>query len=334
MLDETPAPPIEPRPENDVSAGSPPEMPESPWAPDSPEAAADAQAAEAAVPAAPVGPPTKRSRGRGIWILVAAIVVASALVVGGLVLEAGSDEPSAAPTSPTPSIPATIAPPTGLTATPTVVPLGVNLAWTASPDAAEGYRVFRDDAQIATLPSTETTYADGTAVPGKTYQYGVVGLASTTAQSEPASATITVPTPKLSKARLTGDFTVKVTVTAAEGYTDYAKHFTIGWSFTPKCRQGPCNVRWKDLSDKDFRATLKRTAATYKGSDSGPLNARCGDTIVTSTVDISFKVVKAKAIDGAWTATRITGTIVQTEEAQLGCVATRLDQSIVGTHLS
>ena len=88
------------------------------------------------------------------------------------------------------------------------------------------------------------------------------------------------------------------------------------------------------LAMANASATLKRTGATYKGSDSGPLNARCGDTIVTSTVDISFKVVKAKAIDGAWTATRITGTIVQTEEAQLGCVATQLDQSIVGTHLT
>jgi hypothetical protein len=261
-------------------------------------------------------------------------VMAAALVVVGLVLEAGSDEPGPSATSAGPSIPATVTPPSGLSAKPTVVPLGVDLSWTASPDAAEGYRVYRDSAQIATVSSTETAYADTSAVPGETYEYDVVGLASTTAQSEPVSVTITVPTPKLSKARLSGDFTVKVTVTSATGYTDYAKHFTIGWSFTPKCKEGPCNVRWKDLSDKDFRATLKRTGASYKGSDSGPLNARCGDTIVTSTVDIAFKVVKAKAVDGAWTATRIKGTIVQTEEAQLGCVATRLDQSIVGTLLS
>jgi hypothetical protein len=265
---------------------------------------------------------------------VVAIVVAAALVVGGLVLEAGSDEPGGGGSSAGPSAPALVAPPTGLQAKPTVVPLGVDLSWTTSPDATEGYRVYRDDAQIATVTASETAYADTSAVPGQTYQYGVAGLASATAQSEPASVTITVPTPKLSKARLAGDFTVKVTVTSASGYTDYAKHFTIGWSFTPKCGEGPCDVRWKDLSDKDFRATLKRTGATYRGSDSGPLNARCGDTIVTSTVDIDLEVVKAKAIDGAWTATKVKGTIVQTEEAQLGCVATRLDQSIVGTHPS
>ena len=55
---------------------------------------------------------------------------------------------------------------------------------------------------------------------------------------------------------------------------------------------------------------------------------------MTSTVAINVKVVKAKAIEGAWTATRIKGTMVQTEEAQLGCVATRLDQSVIGTVVS
>jgi hypothetical protein len=259
-----------------------------------------------------------------------------ALLLGGLALATRTNGAGPAPsgTGPSPaSIQPSVAPPTALQATATAVPLGVTLTWSASADAVQGYRVFRGESQIATLPASATTYTDTAAQPGDTYTYGVASRGSGTQESDPLSVQVEVPVPPLSKARLDGDFNVHVRVTDASGYTDYAKKFTIGWEFTPKCDEGPCDVRWKDLSDKDFRATLKRSGARYRGSDSGPLNARCGETVVTSKLQIDFKVVKAKAIDGAWTATRIKGTVVQTEAAQLGCVSTRLDQAITGTRL-
>jgi fibronectin type 3 domain-containing protein len=264
-------------------------------------------------------------------------LVAAALVAGGLVLaNRDTEEPAPPGSSPSlgASVSATVAPPGSLEAKATAVPLGVTLSWTASADAVQGYRVYRGESQIATVPPITTTYTDTAAQPGNTYTYGVVSRGSGPLESDPLSVVVEVPVPPLSKARLDGDFNVNVKVTSASGYTDYAKKFKIGWEFTPRCSEGPCDVKWKDLSDKDFRATLKRSGATYKGSDSGPLNARCGDTVVTSKLEISFKVVKAKAIEGAWTATKIRGTIVQTEKAQLGCVSTRLDQAIMGTRLS
>jgi hypothetical protein len=345
-VDDTPAAPTE-DPSGGPAASSAPgggaSMPDSPWAPGTePEAeSGDGRVAAEAATTQPLGGgpmgPRHRRRGKGTWILVTAAVVAAALVAGGLILSASDDGNGSASPGATPSAATSLPPvtaPGSLEAKAVTVPLGVRLTWSPSATADQGYRVFRDDTQIATVASTETTYTDANAGVGQTYTYGVAGLGSGGRESDPVTVGVDVPVPPLSKARLDGSFTVKVKVTSASGYTDYAKRFTIGWDFTPKCRQGPCNVRWKDLSDKDFRATLKRKGATYKGSDSGPLNAKCGDTVVTSTVDISFKVVKAKAVEGAWTATKITGTMVQAEEAQLGCVATRLDQTITGTLLS
>ena len=67
-------------------------------------------------------------RARGSWSSPS--VVAAALVVGGLVLEAGSDEPGAGRPSAEGRLGRGRAPGSTSTAKPTVVPLGVDLSWT------------------------------------------------------------------------------------------------------------------------------------------------------------------------------------------------------------
>ncbi len=62
--------------------------------------------------------------------------------------------------------------PTGLSAT--VISSGqINLAWTASTDnvGVRGYRVYRDDVQIAAM--TGTGYADAGLYPGTSYTYAI-----------------------------------------------------------------------------------------------------------------------------------------------------------------
>jgi phosphatidylinositol-3-phosphatase len=62
--------------------------------------------------------------------------------------------------------------PTGLTATATAS--SVELSWTAPSGLdVDHYVVERDDAQVATVPGTQTTYSDDTVVAGRPYTYDV-----------------------------------------------------------------------------------------------------------------------------------------------------------------
>lgn len=43
---------------------------------------------------------------------------------------------------------------------------------------------------------------------------------------------------------------------------------------------------------------------------------------------IELKVAKAKAVDGEWLATKLVGTLRQSEVAQLGCVSSQATQAL------
>ena len=64
------------------------------------------------------------------------------------------------------------------------------------------------------------------------------------------------------------------------------------------------------------------------GTYHGIFNGHCGETRSISTVDFIFKVLEAKAIDGQWRATKLGGTVGQSEAAQFGCVASEGSVSI------
>lgn len=76
----------------------------------------------------------------------------------------------------------------------------VKLTWAASTDnvGIEGYRIFRDDAPIADVPATQTSYADRTVAPGTRYYYHVVAIDTIGNESQPSDkAQITTPQPKV-----------------------------------------------------------------------------------------------------------------------------------------
>jgi hypothetical protein len=89
-------------------------------------------------------------------------------------------------------------------------------------------------------------------------------------------------------------------------------------------------VRWADLGFKNMGGTLMRNAGAYAGSDSGYFGGHCGSTKTSSTITISFHVVRAKAFGSAWILSRFVGTITQVDPAQLGCVAGMATLSITG----
>jgi fibronectin type 3 domain-containing protein len=74
----------------------------------------------------------------------------------------------------------------------------VNLAWSAATDAngITSYNITKDGNPFATVPSTNTTYADTAVTPGVTYAYTIVAhdpAGNTSAPSNTASATVPVP---------------------------------------------------------------------------------------------------------------------------------------------
>lgn len=65
-------------------------------------------------------------------------------------------------------------PPAGLTATPSLT--GIGLAWSASPDADQGYHVYRGQTRLTPTPIATTSYDDGAAPEGALSSYRVVAV--------------------------------------------------------------------------------------------------------------------------------------------------------------
>jgi hypothetical protein len=292
--------------------------------------------------------PPARPRRRLPLILLAVLLVAGGAVGSVAVLNSGSgaqevasappSSPAASP-SPSPSaspspteVPAPL-PPLSFDARAPKLPIGVKLSWEApvSGTAVTSYRLYRGDKEIASLAAGETAYTDSDVKPGKHYAYAIESLNGLDLVSDRASVEVDVPVPALKDARVAGNYNVKATVESSYGFADLVQSFTLGWNFKPKCGEGACKVTWKDLFYKDLKATLDHSGATYTGSDSGKFNVQCGSVNISSTMTLDVHVTKAKAIDGVWKATRLEGTLTQTEPSQLGCVSSGATYSVTVT---
>jgi hypothetical protein len=214
-------------------------------------------------------------------------------------------------------------------------PFAVVLTWTeaAGPGLApvEGYGIFRDGVELTAIPRA-SIYTDTTVEPGTAYAYEVEPRGGAGSVPAPRVAvSVTTPVPSMRSARVEGDFTVKVKVVSQKGFETFTNSYTLGWHFEPTCPTGACDVEWTDLAESSLQATLTRTGVSYRGSDSGKFNVKCNDAEVKSTLSVAFDVTKAKGIDGEWRATKLKGTLTETEDAQLGCVASKAVLSITAT---
>jgi hypothetical protein len=296
-------------------------------------------APEAAREATPEPTPPPRPILRIALAALGVVVVAAVAVAAFVVRSRGGS--AAPPTSPATSPPTTPGP------SPSLVPVtdlsaeasffSISLHWVQPPGATpvETYEVFRDGVELAFVLAPTTTYTDGTVVPGTSYSYEVEPRSSGGSVAAGRTAvSVETPVPSLASARVQGDFSVKVRVISQTGFQTFTNSYTLGWHFEPDCETGACRVTWTDLAQDSLRATLKRKGAAYSGSDSGRLNVKCGDAEVRSTLELSFEVIKAKGIDGEWRASRLKGTLMQSETAQLGCVASEAELSITATLVS
>jgi hypothetical protein len=227
---------------------------------------------------------------------------------------------------PTSSTPPKILPPEGFTASPDG--FSVVLSWSAPTGSAKivGYEIRRNGKPLEAVSGGETTLTDFDVGPGHTYTYEIRSRAPR-GFSDPLSTDARIAVPPLRAARLEGDFAAKAKVLSQSGYTKF-EGSTFGWHFKPKCGKGACDVSWRDVTDKHIHAMLRRKQARYSGSYTGLFLVKCGGTRSTSFVQLSLRVVKARAVAGEWRATTLTGTLSSSESAQFGCVRSHAVQSV------
>ena len=248
--------------------------------------------------------------------------VSIVLVVAGLAagcMGGGGDEAATTASAPqassTPAEPPAPEPPSSFTAEAT--PFEVVLTWNPPAEEVQRFEIFRDGAPLATQSGSSTSYTDVDVVPGQAYDYQIAS-ATGEVETERVSADAETPVPPLRAARLDGTFNIATRFTSKTGYGDYSRP-NFGWRFVPRCAEGPCDVAWRDIHNNRFRARLERRGARYSGTYTGKFTIECEGNPSTSTVDLELKVVAAEAIDGDWLATRVRGTIEQSEVAQFGC---------------
>jgi hypothetical protein len=279
--------------------------------------------------AAWVAGPEPSGGGLRRWLIIgAAAVVALAVAVGIALAVSGGNEPVAARVSPTPS-PTVLAP---VDLTEDAQAFVVTLSWSQPEGGSEivRYSVYRNGDFVGSVTPPATMFTDEDVVPGKRYTYEVEALGGGLV-SERASLEVRTEVPPIREARVQGTFNVVINTKSQYGFQASLGKFTLGWKITPKCKLDACNVTVKVLNFKELKATLKRKGARYTGSDSGKFNAKCGGTVSTSTLAFDFTVKRAKAISDAWRATKLVGTLKQTDPAQLGCVGAGATYSITAT---
>jgi hypothetical protein len=258
--------------------------------------------------------------GLRFWWLVILLVIP----VSFAACDSGGEE-----SSPTTTAPTEVLPPEGFSAAPDG--FSVVLTWSAPAGSARivGYDLSRDGKFLESIDPEETTFTDFDVKPGKSYSYAMrsKGRGKT---SEPVATDVKVRIPPLKAARLEGDFDVHAKVASQTGYESFGGPTSFAWVFRAKCREGPCNVVWKDLFDKRIHARLKRKQGTYTGDYKGVYLSRCRGSRSISSVHLVLKVAKARAVGGVWRATRIEGTLTNSEAPQFGCVSAKAVQTLKG----
>lgn len=250
---------------------------------------------------------------------VSIALVGAALTASGC-MGGGGDEAattSAAPpaTSTAEEEPPAPLPPSDFAADAT--PFEVVLTWEPPPADVQRFELFRDGASLAIVTGSTTSFTDEDVTPGQAYAYQIAAQAGEQV-TERVNADVVTPVPPLRAARLDGTFDIATRFTSKVGYGGYSRP-SFGWRFVPRCRTGPCAVLLRDIHDTRIRAQLARRGPRYVGTYRGPFTIACEGNPSTSTVDVALRVVAAGAIDGEWLATRVRGTIEQSEVAQFGC---------------
>ena len=255
-------------------------------------------------------------------IAISGLVTASLVASGCVGSSAGSGSGGASATH-TPAVPPMV------TLKVKETPFRVTLKWSIPEGSAiDGIEITRDGAVRARLPATATRFADRDVAPRARYVYSVV-TTNDADRSAPASASAQLPAPPLATARLSGYFDVRVKVVSQRGYGNDVGTTTAGWHFKPMCRRGACDVIWADKGAA-AHARASRHGGTYQLSYHGFYFITCSGAHATTNLDIKLRVTKAHVRGGQWLASRVQGTLTQSEFEQLGCASSKATERVLG----
>jgi hypothetical protein len=248
-------------------------------------------------------------------VLAAALILVIGGTIGALIgtsTGSGDAGPGPSPVPPKPPI----------VSRASAAAFAVSLAWEAPAggQAVSGYRVLRDDVLLHTV--SETTYVDTTVLPGRHYTYAIESIGARNLLSAPVLIDVRTKVPPLSAARVGGTFVVHFRASSVNGATLTTKTPRGGWRFRPHCARRACDAAWRDLGYPDLRGTAARSGASYHVHATGYAGFYCGSKTnhQTSTIEIQLHVTAAHAIDDAWRATKLAGTMTQTSSGSGGCV--------------
>jgi serine/threonine protein kinase len=282
-------------------------------------------------PPVPAPPPGKRRRR---WA-VAAVALAAAVGAGIGVVAA----------LPRPAPP--LLRPSGLV-TSASTSQSVQIAWSgpASGPLPDRYEVQRNGHDLASVPGNRTGYRATGLAPDTAYRFRVIAIRGGK-RSSPSSVLIaTTPTPPLYDAVLSSSGLANLTETSGNFTETYNSKFSkrdVGdtwqesWSFVPGCASGPCAVQVSgSVTGPQFSTELARNGATYSGSVAIDNWWYCGSNInnrMDTTLNIQVTGVHAKMINGVWSVTSFTGTLVWNVEhdSDGNCPAATYKMRLSGT---
>lgn len=207
-------------------------------------------------------------------------------------------------------------------------PFSVRLNWTQPSGEAEvdHYTIYRDQALVKQVDGT--SFTDENLTPGTSYEYEIRAVGRSDSAS--AIATVQAPFPPLGDARVDGTFKVFYKVRATNQF-HVGDTFGDHWMVRPTCDEGACSVAWSNTRFTQLRTTLVRSGGTYRGRAKGYFGLSCSGKHEVANVSIVTRVLGARAGPGTWTATRLTGTVMEIEPPQLGCNGARTTYSITVT---
>lgn len=193
----------------------------------------------------------------------------------------------------------------------------ISLSWQPVEGAA-GYLISRDGRRLDEAEGAE--FVDDTVTPEGRYRYEVVAVDADRLRSKPARVRIrTGPLPEAA-ARVQGRWLLKLKVQSSSLFSGSSQ---ILVTFTPGCPQGPCAVGWS-FEDAGNTGTARNAGAGYEGSGSGGfLTLDCHGGVVSATVTLDFRVVKAHTVRRAWRATEISGTLAESVPSVSNCLSAR-----------
>jgi hypothetical protein len=201
----------------------------------------------------------------------------------------------------------------------------VRIAWAGAPSGPlpDRYEVQRNGRNLASVPGKTTGYLVTGLAPDTAYRFRVIAIRGGK-RSSPSSVLIaTTPTPPLYDAVLHTSGLADLTETAGNFTETYNSQFSkrdVGdtwqesWSFVPDCSSGPCAVQVSgSVTGPQFTTALSRNGSAYSGSVAIDNWWYCGSNInnrMDTILNIRLLGVHAKMINGVWTVTSYTGTLV------------------------